>query len=255
MREGEVVIVTGKMGSGKTDFSLFLVQFSKKTIITNIAMEEEYDNIIQTNTMSGVLNALVHAEKSIVVLDEASLFMNSKRIMSDENMALAKLVFMIRKFRSSMIFVAQRDMELAKTIRELSTLQIQKTSKKVARFYYPESAPLLFYNVPRTRIKFDTYNMAGFIVDIDIGKLFNHVSLLPFDKSRKELIRIAESDFSGFKLNEETEGDSRDSRKGEKRAVVERALKFNDDLSTEEIAELAGCSVQYVYRVKKEMRA
>ena len=253
MREGEVVIVTGKMGSGKTDFALFLVQFTKKTVITNIAITEEYENIITCNTMSGLIAALVRSERSTVVLDEASLFMNSKRIMSDDNMALVKLVVMIRKFRAAIVFITQRDMEIAKTIRELSTLQIAKTSKRVARFYYDGSSPITFYNIPGTRIKFDTYNMAGFIVDIDITKLFNHVSMLPFDKARKELLRIVERDFDGFKLNDGEGGDSRDKRKGEKRAVVERALKFNSDLSTEEIAEMAGCSVQYVYRVKKEM--
>ena len=79
---GSLSIISGRMGAGKTDYSLRLVEIAMKKakgiqIISNIAMKKKVKNYHFTNNLMGLLDQMVKVNHGLLVLDEAGIFGSS----------------------------------------------------------------------------------------------------------------------------------------------------------------------------------
>ncbi len=81
------------------------------------------------------------------------------------NRELRHIAFLLRKYRGKIIFVAQRSKDIEGTFRAMDIwlATFRKFSKRTAILYSNiHSGPILFRGIPRTTVKFDTYDIASF---------------------------------------------------------------------------------------------
>lgn len=167
------IIVTGDLKTGKTDFSLLFVEkaFDLQLIeiaLTNIKIIDSrgYDVRTINNNLElekYLRNLKRHNMRSIFILDEAGLILSSRRVLSKKNELFMKLSRLARKYFCTFIFVTQRLQDLDPALRSLCIGIFEKTSKKHAYLrspLFPYEIELV--NIPKTKIKFDTYDIAEF---------------------------------------------------------------------------------------------
>ena len=245
---GVITLITGRMGSGKTDFALLLAEIAMKrrghTILTNIIMEREVEGVVQVTRASELLRQLAEEKTYVTILDEAGLFANSKQIKNKANISLVKLILVIRKLGSSVIFVNQRDMETVKTIRYLSVIEFHKESHKIARVLSDYTYGSLLHNIPRTSLPFDTRAIAFFKIDIDIEKLFADLSNMTYKLAMKKLREIAKNDFEEY--GKEEQGNGPVEKKPTKIAILRSIAEAHPDWGTTKLAKIVGVSDRYV---------
>jgi len=170
-----LILITGALESGKTDFGLLLAEilylFEHREIATNIKTEEKY--ITQIRDMITLKKWLGiepedpqrKARKKVFVLDEAGLHISSRRALSKLNLEIIKACQLARKARCKFIFITAIP-ELIDSLllnKDILIAYIRKISKTKAELYsqiYDEA--ILIENIPPTSILFDTYDVAPF---------------------------------------------------------------------------------------------
>lgn len=184
--EGKIGLIDGTMGSGKTDFACTLmenlIQKKQFQIITNIIFLKKEENVITCSTAKNLLLNLVEIDKTVVILDEAGLWFNSKEALLRRNKDLEKLVMLIRKFRSNLIFIAQSYRYVPPIIKDFYNIHMSKQGKTTMMLDIREEENRikeLVKGVWHTSLSFDTYSIPFFSFDIDIEKLFIKVATIP----------------------------------------------------------------------------
>jgi hypothetical protein len=190
--EGKIGLIDGTMGSGKTDFACTLMEalIKKKQfkIITNIIFLKQEPNIITCSTAKKLLLNLVETDKTVVVLDEAGLWFSSKEGMTKGNRQLEKLIMLIRKFRSNLIFIAQSYRYIPPIVKDFYTIRASKTGKTVMRIYIRNNGKHMedkIRDVWPTSLSFDSYSIPYFDFDINLEKLFNSVATIPSNQIKE----------------------------------------------------------------------
>ena len=162
-----ILIVEGRMGTGKTDFALFLAENLLywgivDEVATNIKVQHEKFRHISS---LAELEAWLKSSKSrkLFILDEAALYVDARNPLSAMNRKFRHFVFLLRKFNAKLIAIAQRSVDMESAVRELCLATITKLSKKYAVITSDLlSEPVELFNIPKTTIKFDTYDIAEF---------------------------------------------------------------------------------------------
>ncbi len=250
---GIVTLITGRMGSGKTDFAMYLADIARRRgyrILTNIILLEETDNIAKVTKASDLFRELANEGSFVTILDEAGLFANSKQIKKKENLELVKMILVIRKLGSSVIFINQRDMETAKTLRYLTKYEFHKKSKKEV-VVLGEWGPgeVYMHSMPPASIKYDTRAIAYFDIDIDVEALFRELSDMTYKDAMKRLREIASKDFEGFRKEEQGKGAV--EKKPKKIDAIKVIAEAHPDWSTSKLASVVGVSDRYVRSLKE----
>jgi len=148
--EGNVVTITGAMGSGKTDKACLFMEkavelgFNCHTIInffrsndiqkaldigklrSGIDYIEKPSEIHFVKCLSELILGLLEYKNNIVFLDEAALFASSTEATSKRVRMLKQLTYIIRHLNASIVFICQSKKSLVPDLREnLVTYQIQ----------------------------------------------------------------------------------------------------------------------------------
>jgi len=164
-----IVLITGRMGSGKTDFALLIAEVLLENGVvdevgTNIRVEDP--RFRRINSVESLKKWLVSSRKrKLFILDEAAVHIDSRRPMARMNRELRHIAFLLRKYRGKLILVSQRGEDVESTFRapDLWLATIKKLNKKAALVVSDIwNYPILFQDVPRTSIRYDTYDIAPF---------------------------------------------------------------------------------------------
>lgn len=135
---GTVTMITGVMGSGKTDLALrfaetIIEKHPETVIITNIVMNRSVRKwkILYCNSWWNFLKLIVEHEKSILILDEAGIFASTTDSGKMSDMAnWNRFIKLSRKFGMSIFWIDQRDYgSIPPTVRELAVFHVHKPEK------------------------------------------------------------------------------------------------------------------------------
>ena len=162
-----IVVIEGRMGSGKTDFALFLAECLLNwgiidEVATNIKVyDERFKHISSLSELEAWLRS--NKKRKLFILDEAALYIDARNPLSAMNRKFRHFVFTLRKYNAKLIAIAQRAIDMESAVRELRLATFTKLGKKYAILTSDLlTDPVELYNIPRTSIKFDTYDIAEF---------------------------------------------------------------------------------------------
>ena len=162
-----IVVIEGRMGSGKTDFALFLAECLLNwgiidEVATNIKVyDERFKRISSLSELEAWLRS--NKKRKLFILDEAALYIDARNPLSAMNRKFRHFVFTLRKYNAKLIAIAQRAIDMESAVRELRLATFTKLSKKYAILTSDLLAdPIELYDIPRTSIKFDTFDIAEF---------------------------------------------------------------------------------------------
>lgn len=204
--EGQVVIIYGDKGSGKTSLALvlgYIGQVQGQTILLNIENNIPGFHLISTDV--DLLEAFLKYKKSMTfIMDESNIIQDAHRPSGDVALNLYAFVSVVRKFRMSFWMIIQREANILLTIRDLTDIEIHKTSPTEGEMTI---GPLVipFNNVPGTtdfKLEYDTYSFAGFRFLLEWPKILNALTGMSYDRAIKTLIEMDNNNFDGYRLDE-----------------------------------------------------
>ena len=191
-REGILATVSGAMGSGKTDFTLFVAEQLLKAedvtfhVVTNIWLTvktlEEHPTLHYRSDMRGLLLQLCDCVdmdgQAILAMDETAMFFSRREPGRKENIQFEKFIRLIRKYNASMLLIDQMQEGLPGAALDLRTVVYHKEGKK--KLHYSSvmgdrSYNLYLKGVPRTALGFDTKHMGYFDFNVDLDKLYDSI--------------------------------------------------------------------------------
>jgi hypothetical protein len=205
---GRMYHIWGIPGSGKTDFALKLIEFvlaenlegkKKFSVITNIyspqatlvrfakevpSTHAKLDNFYRTVRMTDLIWKTIQEIRKgrniIVAWDEVSSWAHKQDAATKGNKDLGRLCRLIRKFNGNIFFLEQIDEGLMGQVSEMLVAKFQKKSEKKLHFttrYGDKNYNLFLKSVPRTNIKFESADFAGFIPDLDLKRMFDFIAI------------------------------------------------------------------------------
>jgi len=212
--EGTVTRVSGKMRSGKSDFSLRVCEIILTEIdpdlkvMTNIVIDWEgyrekhgkphplQDKFIEVTSLKKLFWTLTEIDRGILITDEAGIFASSGASGKRKDLGQwEQIIKLIRKFHVSVIWIDQRGKgSTPPTIREMCSYHIHKPQKYEAEFYEIEydhrrddvkEKKIFSLVVPptyRTGIPYDTYAPGSF--EMDLG------TVSKWDEKGKETVEV-----------------------------------------------------------------
>jgi len=165
-----IIFITGRMGRGKTDFSLLIAEVALhhgfvKRVATNIkTFDAGFDHITSWSELESWLK--LDKRKKLYIFDEASSNISRRTPMAQLNRKIADLAFKLRKFRAHLLLCAVSRSLVDSTFEVVPDLvlgEFQKISKSTAILACDLFDDIVtIYHVPRTTVKFDTYDIAPF---------------------------------------------------------------------------------------------
>ena len=179
--QAPIVFVTGRHGTGKTDFSLLIAEILLKNGIikkfgSNIKVLDAkgYDYTYITNLISLKEWLYPKHEHKLFILDEAGINVDRRNPLGKLNKQIRYLGFLIRKFRGKLIFISQRSKDIESTFADtdiwLATFRkLSKTEAILVSNVFPD--PIHFYDIPKTSLDFDTYDIALFTAEPSLNDL------------------------------------------------------------------------------------
>jgi hypothetical protein len=269
--EGNVVLIYGAMGSGKTNFSSYLMETAVITygihVHTNIGFFKEYniprakaenrlpdddkiiskpENIHYFNNISDLFLELCKHDKNIVFIDEAGILASSSRATSRLVRTFKELTYLIRHFNASAAFICQSPNSIVPDLREnLVTFRIE--TKKENESYY------LVFISKKLAIEDEEGNVKDVFMVIDrIGGI--QQTILPVDS------KFIPSITMDIKLEEMLEAfkgyDSIEIREKAPEIISKLKSKNNKGSNVKHVsasiyAEIKNISIQTVYRYIK----
>jgi hypothetical protein len=258
---GTVVIMLGFMRSGKTNFSVVLMDGAAKagynvfcnTHFFRASQVEEAkekgllnpkinykilpDNIITVTTAYELLKGLhkhqLKKRQSLVFLDEASLFAGSTMGMHTRVRWLKNLVVTIGKLNAGIMLIWQAKKSVIPMLREeLVTLEllVKKQGKhrmcEIRNIREGEKRLIWnWYNLPETDLPYDTKAISEFVFDIDSDYLFEEVSKYNTLDMEDKFIPVLEK---AKKIKEVKNNDNEKEKKPSQRDVVANAETFEE---------------------------
>ena len=196
-----IMVITGYLGKGKTDFSLTISEWGVKNkfmyVFHNIDMDvsgTDYDGIYhEVSRLSELLiNIYKYKDKrKLFIMDEAGIHISHRTSMSSSNIIFMHLSKLLRKLKTDWILISQRE-GIDKEIREFATIWTNKENKnkaKVIELFDEEPHTYYITNIPKTSIKYDTNDVADFKIDIhvkDFDKIMEAIAKkVSFDEFRQ----------------------------------------------------------------------
>lgn len=180
------IIIFGRRGTGKTDFSLLICEMLYKLglvqhFATNIKIYNSPFHIERIDNMEDLkLWAETSSGRKLFILDEAGRSMARRTPMSRMNVQIIKELQIIRKYKLSFLFVTPNEKYIDSATLGSDVLDGVfrkpnfKNQKVVLYLDLLESFNISIYGIPPTSIKFDTWDSANFTLKrIIINPLFS----------------------------------------------------------------------------------
>jgi len=180
------VIIFGRRGTGKTDFSLLLCEILHDLGIvqhfaTNIKI---YDSPFKIERVDNLEDLTLWAEtlsgRKMFILDEAGRSVARRTPMSKMNVEIIKKLQIIRKYKLSLQFVTPNEKyvdsaALGSDVLDGVFLKPNFRNQKILLYVDKlEGFNLSIYGIPPTSIKFDTWDSADFTLKrIIVNPLFS----------------------------------------------------------------------------------
>jgi len=179
------MLITGNLGTGKTDFSLRLAEDAiqlgvRDRIVTNIEVILGRDHpllwrVRKTYSTSEMLREIKKRGRKILIIDEAGLHFPSRRATSRKNMFFYHIARLARKHKTKLIYITQDEEDIDKANRQLITVFARKASRRTAELtILTEQGEYVVWleGIPRTSIRFNTLSTAPLKFDSDIEDIF-----------------------------------------------------------------------------------
>jgi hypothetical protein len=165
-----IIFVTGRMGKGKTNFSLLLCELALinrwvKHVATNIKVEDP--RFLRITSFAELESWLkVDRRKKLFDFDEASSNISRRTPLAKLNRQIIDLAFKLRKYRAYLVIVAVSRALVDSTFEAIPDLVLGEF-KKISRDKALLTSPIfddaiILHNIPSTTVKFDTYDIAPF---------------------------------------------------------------------------------------------
>jgi len=185
-KDSVFVIIFGRRGTGKTDFSLLLCEILYNLGIiqhfaTNIKIYDSPFPIEHINNLDDLtLWAETHTGRKMFILDEAGRSMARRTPMSKINVEILKKLQIIRKYKLSLQFVTPNEAyidsaTLGSDILDGVFRKPNFRNQKILLYLDNlEGFRVSIYGIPSTSIKFDTWDSADFTLKrIILNPLFS----------------------------------------------------------------------------------
>ena len=185
-KDSVFVIIFGRRGTGKTDFSLLLCEILHDLGIvqhfaTNIKI---YDSPFKIERVDNLEDLTLWAEtlsgRKMFILDEAGRSVARRTPMSKMNVEIIKKLQIIRKYKLSLQFVTPNEKyvdsaALGSDVLDGVFLKPNFRNQKILLYVDKlEGFNLSIYGIPPTSIKFDTWDSADFTLKrIIVNPLFS----------------------------------------------------------------------------------
>jgi len=166
------VIILGRRGSGKTDFSLLVAEILAflniiRYFATNTRVYASPFEIVRiTNLEDLELWCRDNKGKKLFIFDETGTSLRRRTPMSRLNIKLLDNLQILRKYKLNMIFIAPHEkyMDNAALGSDVIDAVFHKYRNKKVALYRDEmeNFTLSISNIPRTSIDFDTWDVAPF---------------------------------------------------------------------------------------------
>jgi len=166
------MLIDGRRGSGKTDIALLIAEtLNKFNVISEVSSNIRiYKSHFPINHITNLDDLKLWCEssraKKLFILDEAGKSLRRRTPMSKLNIKLLDNLQILRKYKLSLIMIAphERFIDTATLGSDILDARITKISRKVALYVDAyQTTPIEFWDVPRTSIKFDTWDIAPFV--------------------------------------------------------------------------------------------
>ncbi len=168
--EVPIVVITGFMGGGKTDFALEVGRVASDvlgySVVSNIR-QETFDSVeTYEELVSYLQNTGGH---KLFVYDEAGVSMDSRRSGSAVNVALSHFILLARKFGAGIVFLVQDEDIVDLRVRKFTNVYIKKLNKKRSRIteLFDREVSYELVNIDKTSVIYDTYDVAAFSLSPD----------------------------------------------------------------------------------------
>lgn len=256
-RQGDVIEIFGTMGSGKSNFMVWLMKTGHHygfNVITNIHLFHPFEGYYEVHSLSETLEKMAELRKkdknamTLIMIDEqaAAVGSSSRTATKRETRWSDKFLTIIRKFGASIWRSRQFD-SIIKEQKTLTTIEFHKEKDKIDEAYGKINAgsfagtELYFSNIPDEEDEYDTNQMSSYSWDIDM-EIFD------------ALAAKNEGKISGDYTMEDMVIDIvRTMKKQANKKTPEKVLELaNEGYTQEEIAQETGYSRIQVYRILKE---
>ncbi len=228
MTSGNNGVITGKKGSGKTDFAVMLCEIAYRNnweILTNVKIQDERFEKSYATTFSelmhGVINNAIKAlddkeagkppRQTLILLDEMKVGgVRKKRAMSGISLNLDEFDALTRKFGADVLFIWHRDTEIPTEIySDMSFLGHKLGStdyisgRKTGDFKFWAGRSLTHYyinSIPGTTLNYETRDIAPFITDISLSLILQEtIELNKEIENPRDLYRAIRDFIESFK--------------------------------------------------------
>lgn len=172
LKHSNVIVIIGRRNSGKTDFSLLIAEECHQKAIdkslsfrvaTNISCQCDFiDYICDFQTLKKWIK---ERGRKLYILDEAGIAINRRRPMGRLTVAIIEIIQLIRKYKSSLIFIGQNPKVLDTAIFDPAILDaiIKKLSWKNAIYRnLVRHRQKIITEIPGTTVEFDSRDVAPF---------------------------------------------------------------------------------------------
>ena len=253
-RQGDVIEIFGPMGSGKSNFLVWMMHTSIHygfKIVSNIKLSHPMKEFIEVHSLSDTLIQLARLRKenpsslALIIIDEqgAAVGASSRTANKRETRWSDKFITLIRKFGASL----WRSRQFDSRIKEQSTLTTIEFTKNTANLSEANGeikqgeyagTEILFTNIPDEREKYDTNQISSYDFDIDM-ELFDKLVAMKEGK-------ISEDYSMEDMIIEIASAMKRKNNKKTPEHVIELA---EQGYAEKDIAEETGYSLKQVYNI------
>lgn len=176
MRFSVAIYIKGRRGTGKTDFALLIAEILNrfnfiKMFATNIEVHEAPFQVDYITNLEDLDDwARSKTDRKLFIGDEWGKAMKRRRPMSELSIELMDKLQTLRKYRLSAIFIAPADKYIDSSALGSDVLDVivEKPIFNTPQFALWDDQLTYFqtqlHNIPRTNVKFATYDIAPFVL-------------------------------------------------------------------------------------------
>ena len=239
--------IDGVPRMGKTSLGVSLMQILhdqyKHKILTNIVIDDAPKWIIQVKKLSSLCLEMDANNQWTCVLDETATYVNRKRALSTANIDFENLTRFVGKMGGRLIMITHSfEMDIPSQLQEW-----------ISERYTKNTLDNCYVRLTREGGYIKMHKLITHVPDAELKYVTEDITSLDFDISIKKLLERVQDNVSVEEaVNEQLEKNQPRQTKAER---VKEKIELYPEATNEEIAVMAGCSVQTVRDVKNRLKA
>jgi len=233
---------TGKTSLGMSLAKILNDQYHHK-ILTNIVVNKAPPWLIQVKKLSNLCLEMDANNQWTCILDETATYVNRKRALSTANIDFENLTRFVGKMGGRLIMITHSfEMDIPTQLQDW-----------ISERYTKNTLDQCYVRLTREGGYIKMHKLITAVPDAELEYVTEDITSLDFDISIKKLLERVQDNVSVEEaINEQLESKQPRQTKSDR---VREKLELYPDASNEEIAVMAGSSVQTVRDVKNKMKA